>query len=143
MTTRYVIAPAADRTLFRRILGRADEILGFPRTHSTAEGNVQIASGAAAPVTEAAFAVFLHDNTGATILHGAVAAQVNGISDLLAGRFFENGSGVRKRLSAWIADQGWEVRADLPGVRSAWTRVAHRDGAAGSATGVPIPEGSE
>jgi hypothetical protein len=140
--TLYLCAPAADRALFRTVISRADQILGYPRTHASGEPDVVIASGAPAPVTSAAFAVFVHDNTGAEILHGAVAAQVDGITSALRERFVEHNA-VRKRIREWIADQGWELRATLPGVRSAWTRLAARDGAAGSATGVPIPEGQE
>ena len=140
--TRYLIAPAADRALLRRVLSRLDQILGYPRTHAADEPGVRVARGAALPYTEAAFVVFVHDNTGATLLHGAIAVQINGLGDALRERFIEH-NGVRKRLREWIADQGWEVRADLPGVRGAWAQVQPRDGGAGSADGVPIPEGSE
>jgi hypothetical protein len=144
MTVRYLIAPATDRVLLRRFLGRIDQILGYPRAHALSEAEVRVSAGGPLPVTETAFVVYVHDAVNdAPILHGAIAVQVDGIAESLRERFLENGSGVRKRLREWIQDQGWEVRPDLPGTRLAWTRIAHRDGAAGSATGVPIPEGSE
>lgn len=142
MTARYLLAPATDRALMRKALGRLDQILGYPRTHSRDEPDVHCPPGAALPYTEAAFAVYLHDNTGATLLHGAIAVAVNGVGATLRERFIEHNL-TRKRLREWIADQGWETRTSLPGSRDAWTRVEPRDGADGSADGTPIPEGDE
>src|SRR5690606_174857 len=120
--------------LLRRVLGRLDAILGYPRTHSRDEPGVRIPPGAALPYTEAAFAVYRHDNTGNTQLHGALAVAVNGVGQTLRERFIEHNM-TRKRLREWIADQGWQVRLSLPGERDAWARLAPRDGAEGSADG--------
>lgn len=138
----YLLAPATDRALMRRVLQRVDQILGWPRTHVDGEAGYRRGRNAPAAHTESQFAVYVHDATGATILHGALAVHIDGISAALRERFVDH-EGTRKRLREWIADQGWEVRADLPGVASAWTRVLPRDGAEGSATGMPIAEGDE
>lgn len=141
MARRYVIAPAADRALMRRVLARVDQMLGYPRTHADDEPGVR-RNGGPPIVTETACAVWVHDDTGASVLHGAIAAQVDGVADELRERTVEH-LGVRQRIREWIAARGWEVRATLPGVESAWSLVAPRDGDAGSADGVPIPDGEE
>ena len=85
----------------------------------------------------------LHDNTGATILHGAVAIGFDStVADAMRERDFDV-DGIKRKLRQVIIDRVWEVRDDLPGDPAAWTRVAPRDGQEGSATGEPIPEGSE
>lgn len=140
MTTRYLLVPAADRALLRAVLRRLDEVLGFPRTLAESEivRSGEASQHAPAPYTEAAFGVWLHDNTGATVLHGAIAVCINDIGDTLRERQITHG-GTRKKLRQWIADQGWEIRTDLPGAITAWTQIAPRDGEPGSSTGVPIP----
>ncbi len=140
---RWLLIPAADRAKGRRVVQRVDQILGYPRTH--AEGDFTRHGGAphaASVYTETQPIVMLHDATGATVLHGAIAISVNGVVDALRTRFIEI-DGVRKRLSQWITDQGWTLADDLPGVASAWTQIAVRDGEAGSATGIPIAPGDE
>jgi hypothetical protein len=144
MTRRIVIAPGSDRALFRRFAQRLDQILGFPRTLAESEitRTGPASQSAALPHTETAFTVYVHDDTGAVQLRGALALEVDGHATGLASRFVQHNA-VRKRVSEWIADQGWVVRADLPGQESAWTYLDARDGAAGSADGVPIAEGEE
>lgn len=146
MALRYLLAPATDRALVRRVLSRVDQILGYPRQHAESEITRTGPRARAIPIasirTETAFAVLVHDATGAEILHGAIAVQIDGIADALRERFIEHG-GVRRRLREWIAAQGWEIRAALPGQADAWAQVAARDGGEGSADGRPIPEGEE
>ena len=139
---RILIAPASDRVLLRRIATRLDQILGFPRTLAESEVTRTGPSSQSAPLPriDAAFAIHLHDMTGPVALRGAVALEVDNHG---LGRRFVRYSGTRKRVSAWITDQGWDVRGGLPGDPDKWTRLPHRDGAAGSADGVPIPEGDE
>lgn len=142
----YLIGASTERAAFRQLWQRLDQITGYPRTHSADEPGVRIGRGAPPPYTETLFAGFVHDSTGATILHGAVALMVDEVPPGLLSRRITHG-GTTRTLAEWIAwgeaNRGWQVRASLPGAESAWTRVAHRDGAEGSATGVPIPEGSE
>lgn len=140
----WLLAPAVDRSKVRRVVSRIDQILGYPRTLSESEiVRVGVASKAAPrPVTSTQCVVLVHDATGATVLHGAIAVGLDPVITALRERFVEI-DGVRKRVREWIADQGWETRADLPGVVSAWSSVTPRDGAAGSADGTPIPEGNE
>ena len=143
----YLLVPYADRALLRRVLVRADQILGYPRTHSADEPGVHVGRGGL-PYTETAFEVLIHDTTGPALLNRALAVQVAGIADALAERFIEHNA-VRKRLREWVLDQGWELRANLPdtpadiGDPNPWSPVPVRDGEAGSADGVPIPEGDE
>lgn len=141
----WVLAPSADRALARRVAQRLDEILGYPRTHAEPE-LTRRGSGPHAPTvsTETLIAVFVHSTTaGATLLRGVIAINISDAARAaLADRVVEHSS-VRKRVREWIADQGWEVRADRPGLDANWTDVTPRDGAQGSATGVPIPEGEE
>ncbi len=139
----WLIGPAEDRPKLRRVVARIDAILGYPRTHAESELRRR-GSGPWAPTvrTETQCAVMRHDLTGATILQGAIAISLDEVTDALRDRFVEI-DGVRKRVRQWIADQGWEVRADLPGALSAWSELQPRDGEAGSADGVPIPDGEE
>lgn len=143
---RCLCGASTERAAFRTLWSRLDQITGYPRTHSADEPGVRIGRGAPLPYTETLFAGFIHDDTGATILHGAVALMVDEVPPGLLARRITHG-GVTRTLAEWIAwgqaNRGWEVRADLPGVAAAWTRVQPRDGAAGSADGVPIAEGDE
>jgi hypothetical protein len=140
----WLLIPAADRLKARRVVARMDAMLGYPRT--LAEGEIQRIGSASQtaprPFTATQCTVLLHDNTGATVLWGAIAIKLDPVITALRERFVTIDA-VRKRIREWIADQGWETRADLPGVAIAWTSVTPRDGAAGSADGTPIPEGSE
>lgn len=140
----WLLIPAADRLKARRVVARMDEMLGYPRVLAEAE---ILRLGAASQTTPRPFTatqctVLLHDNTGATVLWGAIAIKLDPVVTSLRERFVTIDA-VRKRIREWIADQGWETRADLPGVATAWTSVTPRDGAAGSSDGTPIPEGSE
>jgi hypothetical protein len=140
----WLLIPAADRAKARSVISRIDQMLGYPRTLAESE-IVRIGAGAQTaprPVTATQTHVMLHDGTGATILWGAIAIGLDDVIASLRERFVTI-DGVRKRVREWITDQGWETRADLPGVLAAWTSVTPRDGGSGSATGVPIPEGSE
>jgi hypothetical protein len=132
---QYLLVPVADRDLLRWVLSRCDQILGYPRTHSASEPGVRWGP-CPAPVTETVWEVWYNATTG------TIAVLVTGIATQLADRFVEWQS-VRKKLSAWIADQGWTLTSATPANPQNWVRVAHRDGGAGSATGLPIPEGSE
>lgn len=141
----WLLIPAADRIIARRVVARRDQILGYPRQLTEAEV-VRIGGGRHVPIellrTEAQTVVMLHDMTGVVAIQGAVAIFVDPVIDAMRERFVEH-LGVRKRVREWIADRAWEVRATLPGVAAAWSQVAPRDGATGSATGAPIAEGAE
>lgn len=141
----WLIAPAADRPLVRRIVARLDAILGYPRQLAESE-ITRVGGGRHVPIellrTDAQTVVMLHDMTGAAAIQGAVAIWVDPVIDALRERFVEHLT-IRKRVREWIADRGWEVRATLPGVASAWALLPHRDGAAGSSDGQPIPDGAE
>ena len=142
----YLCGASTERAAFRVLWARLDQITGYPRTHSPDEPGVSIAPGAPLPYTETLFAGFVHDNTGPTILHGAVALAVDEVPAGLLARRITHG-GVTRTLAEWIAwgqaTRGWEVRASLPGADDAWARVEPRDGAAGSEDGTTIPEGDE
>jgi len=136
----WLLIPAADRDKARAVLSRIDAILGYPRTLAEAEivRIGQASQSAPAPRTETQTAVFVHaSDAGVTQLRGAVAIQVDDVIDALRERRVTL-DGTRKRIREWIADQGWEVRADLPGVIERWSQVAPRDGGTGSTTGEPI-----
>lgn len=141
----WVIAPAADRALLRRIVARLDAILGYPRQLAESEVT-RVGGGRHVPIellrTDAQTTVMVHDATGAVALHGAVALFVDPVLDGLRERFVDH-LATRKRVRLWIADQAWQVRADLPGVAAAWSALPHRDGAEGSANGAPIADGAE
>jgi hypothetical protein len=141
----WLLIPAADRAIARRIVARLDAILGYPRAHAEAEVTRR-GGGRHVPIalvrTDAETCVMLHDMTGAAALQGAVAIGVSDVLDAMRDRFVEY-EGTRRRVREWIADRGWEVRANLPGVDAAWSERPARDGAAGSADGVPIAEGAE
>lgn len=144
----WLLIPGADRAAARRVVGRIDQILGYPRVHAASEvERVGLASQLvplASISTETQMEILVHSTTaGATLLRGVIAINVNALHDALRRRYFDIGDGVRKLLRDIITERGWEVRATLPGLEENWTRVATRDGEAGSADGVPIPEGSE
>jgi len=144
MTRKIIIGPAADRPLLRSFAQGVDKILGLPRTLAESEITRTGPASQSAPLprVETAFAVHVHDDTGPAILHGAIALEVDGVAERLKERFIRHNA-TRKRVRQWIADQGWVVRGDLPGVESAWSPLPARDGADGSPDGVPIPEGAE
>lgn len=144
MTRRLIICPSTDRLLMRKFASRLDQNLGYPRTlaESEIERTGPASQRAPRPRIDTAWTVWIHDNTGAPLLHGAIALEVNGIADRLRDRFVEHLT-IRKRARQWIADQGWVIRADLPGDVAAWSLLPPRDGASGSADGRPIPEGEE
>lgn len=144
----WLLIPGTDRAAARRVVGRIDQILGFPRQHAAAEVVRTGAASQAVPLstvrTETQMEILVHSTTaGVLALRGVIAINVNSVVDALRGRYFDVGDGLRKLLRDIITERGWEVRATLPGVEANWTRVATRDGEAGSADGVPIPEGEE
>lgn len=147
---RWLLLPADDRPAAREIVSRIDQILGYPRQHAEGElarhGRAP-AGGWPAVRTETQVPVYVHDDTGVAQLHGAIAIGVDGVVEAIAdSRNIDVGDGIRRRLRDTIAARGWVLRSDaqgMPGEPDAWTRVAHRDGAEGSADGRPIPEGEE
>ena len=145
MALRYMLVPFADRDVLRSLIVRLDQIVGFPRTHSASEHGISIGAGNKPPYTETLFAVQIHDTTGPLALQRVIAVTVDDLATALAERFITH-LGVRKRLREWVIDRGWQLRTTLPEgdlEPSPWSPVPVRDGAAGSATGVPIAEGSE
>lgn len=144
----WLLIPGSDRPAARRVVGRIDQILGYPRQHAAGEIARNGVASQAVPAlvirTETQMDIRIHSTTaGLLALRGVIAINVNSVVDALRGRYFDIGDGVRKLLRDIITERGWEVRATLPGLEENWTRVATRDGEAGSADGVPIPEGSE
>lgn len=139
----WLLIPSSDRPAARRVISRIDAMLGYPRQHAASE-LTRLGAGIHASIvrTETQAMVLLHDATGALVLHGAIAIHVDAVVDAMRERFVDL-DGVRMRIREWIAVRAWEVRATLPGVDTAWSSVTPRDGAAGSADGEPIPEGSE
>jgi hypothetical protein len=141
----WLLVPATDRAILRRVLGRLDAIVGYPRTHSRSEPGVVCAPSSPLPTTIALATVLRHDLTGPAQLQGALAVRIKpDMRATLSRRVVETADG-RKTLAAWITDRAWELRADLPDpptlAANHWTLLAPRDGAAGSADGTPIPEG--
>lgn len=140
--------PAADRPIARALWERLDEIEGFPRT--LAESEITRIGPASqrvpAPYTETLFTAYVHDDTGAAALHGAVALTIDEPPEgLMRRRLTYNGTTrtLREWVDVGIANRGWQIRDALPGVAEAWSLVAPRDGEAGSADGVLIAEGAE
>jgi len=146
--TRYLLVPAADRAILRTLLGRLDAIMGYPRTHARGEPDLVIGPRAPLPRTDTLVAVYRHDLTGAAQLHGALAVAIDDYGTRLGSRRVTH-NGTTRTLAEWITALGWQVRTTLPEAPTTlddpnpWTRLAPRDGAAGSATGTPIPEGDE
>lgn len=143
----WLLIPATDRAQARRVVQRIDQMLGYPRQLAESEITRIGAASQRIPIerirTETQTVVLVHsESAGVAQLRGAVAILVDDVVDALRGRFVEIG-GVRRRIREWIVAQGWQVRASLPGAESNWRQVAPRDGAEGSADGVPIPEGAE
>lgn len=141
----WLLIPATDRAQARRLVQRIDQMLGYPRTLTESEiARIGPASQLVpAPHVESQVSVMVHaTDAGTTQLRGAIAVHVDPIVDALRERVVEI-DGVRRRIREWIADRGWQVMAELPGVADRWSMAAPRDGAEGSADGVPIPEGSE
>lgn len=147
----YLLIPASDRAAARRLLGRIDQIAGYPRTLAESEltrRGPTPPGGWATCVTDTAVSVWLHDASGAAQLHGAIGIHFGrDLVDMLDTRSVDvlDGGG-KRRIRQIITGRGWQLRSDaqgLPGEPEAWMRVAHRDGAEGSADGVPIPEGEE
>lgn len=145
---RALLGAGTERAAFRRLWSRLDQITGYPRTLAESEitRTGPASQRAPRPYIESLFYGLVHDDTGATILHGAIALVVDELPDGLLRRRIEHG-GTTRTLAEWIQrgrdTRGWEVRSDLPGQPEAWTIVQPRDGAVGSATGEPIPEGEE
>jgi len=140
----FILAPLSDRATLRFVLGRLDQILGYPRTHRKVQGKRTPRTR-----TETAFAVLQHDNTGPALLHGVLAVFIdNDTQTLLSGRYVEYNS-VRKTFNQWIIDLGWETRQTLPDMpttiyeSSPWTQLSPRDSGQGSVDGTPISEGQE
>lgn len=151
MVCELVPNTPTDRDIARKLWARLDVIYGFPRTHADDEPDVQRGIGAAPVYTETLFSAWLHDNTGSTQLHGVVALVVD---DPPAGMLARNitYSGTTRTLGQWLTflettvpngGRGWVRMSSLPGVASAWTQIAVRDGEAGSPDGTVIPPGEE
>jgi hypothetical protein len=144
----WLLVPATDRAILRRVLGRLDAIMGYPRTHSREEPGLVCGPRAPLPRTDTLVAVYRHDLTGAAQLHGALAVAIDDYGAQLGARRITH-DGTTRTLAEWVSVLGWEVRATLPDSPATidtpgpWTRLPHRDGADGSATGTPIPEGDE
>jgi len=145
MALRYLLVPFADRDLLRQVLVRLDQIVGFPRTHSPGEPGLSIGAGGKIPYTETLFSVQIHGTTGPLALRRVISVTVDDLAAALGERSISH-LGVRKRLREWVADRGWKLVTTLPEndlEPRPWSPVPVRDGAAGSATGVPIKEGAE
>jgi hypothetical protein len=142
----WLLIPPADRAIARAILGRIDEIMGFPRTHLEDEivRVGPVAQTVPAPRTETQSLVMRHSTVaGLAALRGVIAIDLGAIRGALGERFFVVNS-QRRRLREVIVGRNWEVRqGDLPGSGENWLPLPARDGAAGSANGTPIPEGAE
>lgn len=151
----YLLIPGSDRAIARRLVARIDQIAGYPRTLAESElrrvGRTP-PGGWATCSTDAAVVVWRHDATGPAQLAGAIAIHYGpDVVRMLSRRLVDPEDGAGKRLiQQIIADRGWVLRTDAQGLpdpgdetRQPWTRLAHRDGADGSADGVPIPEGKE
>ena len=144
----WLLIPGADRAAARRVAGRMDAILGYPRQLSESEitriGEASQRVPIASIRTETQTAILLHSAVaGAVALRGVIAVNVGDVAAALRERFFDIGDGVRKLLRDITTERGWEVRADLPGAAANWSPIATRDGAAGSVDGVPIADGAE
>lgn len=139
----WLVIPASDRALARRVVQRIDEVLGYPRALSEADvsriGTVSRTAPIAGLTTESQAIVMLHvSDAGTTALRGAVAIGVDPVVNALRDRVVDI-DGVRRRIRDWIAAQGWQVFGSLPGAIDRWSQVVPRDGATGSPDGVPIP----
>jgi hypothetical protein len=145
---RALLAPATatDRGYARELWAALDVLYGYPRAHAADEPGVQIRRGGSPPYTETLFVAYIHDDTGAAALHGVVALVVDDPPAGMLRRRITRGATTRT-LGEWIdwlvTNRGWAIMTSLPGQVEAWTQLAVRDGAAGSSTGVPIPEGEE
>jgi len=146
---RYLLVPFVDRDLLRSLLARLDQIKGYPRVHTLDDPIVQVGAAfrgwTTPPYTETLFAVQIHDTTGPLALRRVIAVTVDDLATALAERYIAH-LGVRKRLREWVADRGWKLVTTLPEGDldpSPWSPVPVRDGAAGSADGVPIKDGDE
>jgi hypothetical protein len=145
MNALLIPATTYDRGVARRLWSRLDQIEGFPRTHAADEPGVAVAPGAALPYTETLWSAHLHAD-------GRVALVMGQVPERLLSRRITY-SGTTRTVGQWlqrlVADRGWQLVSELPGQpedtesASPWTPLAVRDGAAGSTTGVPIPEGEE
>lgn len=143
----WLIVPGADRAAVRLLVGRIDQILGYPRQLSESEITRIGAASQGVPiaevVTETQAAILLHSSdAGDVALRGVIAVNVGPALEALRLRFFDVGDG-REQLGDIIADRGWEEREDLPGLAANWSPLPPRDGGEGSADGIPIAEGAE
>lgn len=134
-----VPATTYDRAVVRRLWSRIDQIEGYPRTHALDEPGWQIGSAVKqAPRTETEWSALVRDGVVA-LFTGEVPAK------LLARRITY--SSTTRTLGQWLdqltTNRGWQLVAELPGDPEEWQPVPVRDGAAGSADGVPIPAGEE
>lgn len=144
---RWLLIPSSDRAAARKLAARIDQILGWPRQHTEAEiirrGPAAQRVPLAAIRTETQMPIMVHDQTGAAQLHGAVAIGIDAVVDALQDRQVDVGDGLKRRIRDVISNRGWQIRDALPGEIEAWRDVLPRDGADGSSTGEPIPEGEE
>ena len=144
----WLLIPGSDRAAARKLVARIDQILGYPREETAATGVVHVGPGRHPAVvrTESQTMILVHDATGPALLDGVIAISTDAVVDAMKDRLVDV-RGVKQRIQDIIAERGWEVRAALPDpadeTRDPWTRVEPRDGAQGSADGVPVPEGQE
>lgn len=134
----WLLAPIADRTKVRRLLGAIDVLLGYPRTHTEAQV-IRHGAGPHAPIstirTETKCEVWVNTNLG------AIAVMVDDVVMALRNRECDvrDNDGLVYRIRVRVDDLGWEVRANLPGNLANWSRVnTTRDGCNGSETGIPL-----
>jgi hypothetical protein len=140
MSVFIVPATTYDRGVARRLWSRLDQIEGFPRTHALDEPGWQVGGAVPRPPrTESEWSGLVHAD-------GRVALVVGAVPERLLSRRITY-SGTTRTLGQWlqrlVADRGWQLVSELPGEPEEWQPLAVRDGAAGSTTGVPIPEGEE
>ncbi len=131
---RFLLIPASDRPAARKLAGRIDQFLGWPRQH-TEDDVVRRGSAPHAPIetirTETQMVILIHDDSDRAALRGAVAISLDAVVDSLMDRDVDD-DGVTKRMHQLITDRGWEMLDALPGKRDAWLPTAPRDGAPGT-----------
>lgn len=141
----WIIIPATDRARARAFVARLDAAMGYPRTHARDEPGLVLHERSPAPRTETLCMLLRHDATGPAQLHGAVAILIDESTRKALRDRRVTIDGVTRSVARWVEVLGWQARASLPGAPttiyevSPWSQLPPRDGAAGSATGVPIP----
>jgi hypothetical protein len=143
MSLLLIPATTYDRGAARRIWSRLDQIEGYPRQHTEAE-IVRIGPASqSVPIesirTETLWPAYVRAD-------GVVALSVGEVPDRIARRLVTYSTTtreVRQWIALGISNRGWQLVSALPGEPEDWQPVPVRDGAAGSTTGEPIPEGEE